>query len=165
MSDILTPGMFSLNNRRSTAPYVVSSQLRSDPGQFVSNGIGFQWQGISLLDGYMKNFAEDAQAYCKQVAEELAPVMQAYMQQNAPWRDRTGQTRQGLKAVVVDRPSQAQTDILIGYTTFNGYFLETKTYNGKSYAILVPTANYFAPLLGGQIRSYRPNGAGGGRLG
>lgn len=164
MTEILTPGMFSLNDRRTTAPYVLTSQLRSDPGQFLQNGIGFQWKGISLLDGYMKNFADNAQTYRRQVAEELAPVMEAYMKQNAKWRDRTGQTRAGLKAVVSHRDQQGQSDILIGYTTFNGFFLETKTYRGVSYAILGPTAQYFAPLMRARMGEYRPSGVGGGRL-
>lgn len=164
MPNILTPGMFSLNERRNSAPYVLTSQLRSDPGHFLQNGIGFNWQGVSLLDGYMKKFAEDAQAYRRQVAEEIAPVVEAYMKQNAPWKDRTGQTRAGLKAVVSHRDNQGQSDLLIGYTTFNGVFLENKTYNGKSYAILRPTLAYFAPLVGARMGEYRPSGVGAGRL-
>lgn len=164
MTEILTPGMFSLNERRNTAPYVLSSQLRSDPGRFLQNGIGFEWTGISLLDSYMKNFSDNVQAYRRQVAEELAPVMESYMKQTARWRDRTGQTRQGLKAVVSHRDSQGQSDILIGYTTFNGYFLETQTYRGVSYAILGPTAQYFAPILRARLGEYSAHGVGAGRL-
>lgn len=156
MVEILTPYQFSLNDRRSSAPYVESSQLRGEQGRFVANGIGFEWKGFSLIDAYLRNFAEDVQAYRRQVAEEIVPAIETYMKTYAPWRDRTGQTREGLKAVAVHRDGQGQSDILFGYTTFNGIFLETKTYNGVSYAILPSTYEYFQSLVGGMLREYSP---------
>jgi len=135
--------------------YALSSALRDSVGRFVKDGVGFSWQGLDLFDQSMKKYADDWQDYRRKVAAELGPVMEQYMKANAPWKDRTGLARDGLKAVVVHRDKDGSSDISLGHSMFYGIFLEDKTYGGISYAIILPTIRYFAPIFAGKLRAHR----------
>ena len=156
-------GIFNLqgNNRwQSSAPQVESAALRSYDGRFVANGVGFEWVGMTMLDANIREIGEHAQDIRRQVVNQLAPVMEAYMKMNASWKDRTGEARAGLKAVVTHHDASKSSDINLSHSVFYGVFLEQKTYNGVSYAILLPTLEYFAPVFEGTIKT----SFAGGRL-
>lgn len=76
------------------------------------------------------------QQISREFADE-APQVQSYAQRNAPWKDRTGDARAGLKAEFVgDRFIERQA-IRVSHSVPYGIFLEVR--NGGQYAIIVPT--------------------------
>jgi hypothetical protein len=64
-----------------------------------------------------------------------APQVEAYMKQHAPWTDRTGNARSGLRADPFGNASQR--GIVIYHTMPYGIWLEVR-FNGR-YAIINPT--------------------------
>ena len=78
------------------------------------------------------------------LGEDLAQLMQGYMQTNAPWTDRTGNARQGLTVVV----NLVETAIVftLFHTMDYGIWLEVA--NAGNYAIIMPTIEaHFATVL------------------
>jgi hypothetical protein len=132
---------------------VEAAPVRSDLGRFVENGVGFEFQGLAFLDAKLKDWGDKVQRARHDLADGLAPRMESYMKQHAAWRDRSGAARRGLKALVVHRDREGQSDVIIGHSVFYGAFLENKTYRGTSYAILAPTLRYFSGQIGGEIRT------------
>lgn len=70
-----------------------------------------------------------------------AARMEAYMKDNAPWTDRTGNARRGLAAQRVSN-GFANTIVLYHQVSY-GIFLETR-WNGR-YAIIQPTIEALGP--------------------
>ena len=74
-------------------------------------------------------------------ANRTAPQAESYMRSNAPWTDRTGNARNGLRAqVVVDTNSVA---IVLHHSVPYGIWLEVR-WSGR-YAIIEPTIQQYAP--------------------
>ena len=69
------------------------------------------------------------------LADYFAARMQAYAQQNAPWHDRTGAARAGLRGVAI-KAATAVT-IILATTVSYGIYLEL-AHQGR-YQILLPT--------------------------
>jgi len=126
--------------------------VRDAMGRFVQGGSGIEWQGLEALDRSFDEFGVKAHMIAAQTAEALGPVMEQYAKANAPWDDRTGDARRGLKAIVV-HDAQSST-VWLGYSSATpyGYFLENYTYNGVSYAIIRPTIMQFAQDMGSYMR-------------
>lgn len=131
--------------------YIRPSQPRTLDGRFASGPVSFAWEGMTLLDSRMKEYGDRVSETRREVCERLAPLMESYMKQNAPWADRTSQARTGLFAKVQHQENSSM--IVLGYSVFYGVFLEHKTYGGKSYAIVRPTLNYFAPHFMAEMRA------------
>lgn len=76
-------------------------------------------------------------------ANSMAPEVENYMKNNAPWEDQTGNARNGLFA----RPYHAgdETGIVIGHSVFYGIFLEAR-WSGR-YAIIQPTLDVMGPKV------------------
>ncbi|HEY8414649.1 MAG TPA: hypothetical protein VIK99_02640 [Thermaerobacter sp.] len=73
------------------------------------------------------------------LAKNWAGRMESYMKQKAPWKDRTGNARNGLWGAAAFDGSNVY--IRIGHTVRYGVFLEL-AHDGK-YAILGPTQRHF----------------------
>lgn len=144
-------GLAGNDRWQSSAPYVQSSALRSLDGRFVADGVAFEWTGMTMLDQGFSEWGDKYQEARRATADALAPLIASYAKSNAPWADRTGSARAGLKATTVHRDAQGQSDIYLGHSVFYGVFLETKTYGGMSYAIIAPTLAHFAPLVMGEF--------------
>lgn len=72
-----------------------------------------------------------------------APRIEAWMKQNAPWTDRTGNARQTLWAEAFDF-----ADVVVlafGHGVSYGVFLELA--NAGRYAVITPALDYFAPKI------------------
>jgi hypothetical protein len=71
-------------------------------GRFIRGGFGFTWEGLDAVLGLPLRFQEYITKAVAATAADIAEEMQAYAQENAPWEDRTGDARSGLKAVKVE---------------------------------------------------------------
>lgn len=80
----------------------------------------------------------------RRVAEERAKTILEYAKTNAPWQDRTGAARAGLKADVLDSPG-VLTEIVLSHGVPYGVWLEL-AHGGKN-AIIAKTIDAQAPLF------------------
>lgn len=111
------------------------------------NSSGMVYVDVSDVVGGLYRFANFTRAAAKTAAREAAIELEASMKRNAPWNDRTGNARRGLKAEYFE-DSDMGTDLNVGvrlsHSVYYGVFLE---YNGLYHAaylsrrrpILVPT--------------------------
>lgn len=84
-----------------------------------------------------------------EVLEEMAREMEQYAKDNAPWNNRTGDARAGLKAEVdahLTTPS-----LVLMHTIEYGVWLEIR-WSGR-YAIIMPTIEEFGPRVMERIGS------------
>lgn len=112
------------------------------------------WEGNVYVDvsdvvGGLYRFANFTRAAAKKASKETAEELERYMKINAPWQDRTGKARQGLKAEYFEETTiSLNSDLNVGVRLEHGVpygvFLE---YNGlyhpeyrkRRRPILVPT--------------------------
>lgn len=73
----------------------------------------------------------------------FAREVEDYAKENAPWEDRTGEARSGLKAIGEQRLTTYS--ITLYHTADYGIWLEVR-WDGK-YAIIVPTLEVMGPRL------------------
>lgn len=83
----------------------------------------------------LRDWAERRRAAVIALAQDWAGTLEARTKQNAPWRDRTGNARNGLTGSVA--VSRNEVKIALGHSVDYGVFLELAR-DGK-YAILKPT--------------------------
>ena len=110
-------------------------------GRFVKNGWGWEWYNLVEFMNLPENFGTAIMDGLKEHLTELADEIEEYAQENAPWQDRTGDARRGLKSQLIIRGDYFEIDL--GHSVYYGYFLEN--YNGGEYAIIAPTLRLFAP--------------------
>ncbi len=93
------------------------------------------------LQGNLRNGPKRVQDAAWSTAQVMSPRVEAYMKLNAPWKDQTGNARNGLAA----RAYQDKKDI--GIVLFHqvpyGIWLETR-WDG-AYAIINPTIDEMGP--------------------
>jgi hypothetical protein len=89
----------------------------------------------------------DSEAYFMSVAYQLAqfyaPQIEAWMKENAPWTDRTGNARQGLYTAV--EKTEKQVVLILSHGVLYGIFLEWA--NAGSYSIIPATLDTWFPRL------------------
>jgi len=83
--------------------------------------------------------APAALAYSQKKAAEI----ENYMKANAPWTDRTGNARRGLRAEVSQSRGRYVTTIKMSYNVYYGVYLEYAM--GRRYAIIEPTQRVKGP--------------------
>lgn len=100
-------------------------------------------------------FGELAQAYVDeidtavlQLANRYAPEIAAWMKENAPWTDRTGNARQTLDSEVYELTETVV--IAFGHGVDYGIFLEEA--NAGRFAIVTPAIDYFAPKIWADVQ-------------
>jgi hypothetical protein len=131
-------------------------RMRGAGGRFASGGAGFAWEGLEVLANNINNHGNTLNNTRKKTMDKLAKDIQAYMQEHAPWRDRTGDARRGLKAIVEHDDNNATSTVWAGHSVDYGVLLETR--DSGALAIVGPTLTIFAPqvmgrLMGGSILS------------
>lgn len=103
--------------------------------------------GLQIISDDIEPFlAEVVDRGAQMVTEKMekgARQIQAYAQQNAPWRDITGQARDGLFAEVYEDYDEIVLEL--GHTVDYGEWLET-IQNGR-YAIIIPTLEKLGGLV------------------
>jgi hypothetical protein len=128
-------------------------QVRDSSGRF-GGGWGFAWQGLSEvadnMEAYGIKFTGDGPL--RQKIEALKDEMVAWAKDNAPWKDRTTDAREGLQGAVVWSDATHFTIFLgHGKDIYYGIWLEVRW--GGKYAIVLPTIHHFAPQIGDKIRT------------
>lgn len=137
-------------------------QVRDAKGQFAG-GWGYAWVGLEASNDALYRWADEKQKRVGEAIEQLAKEMETFMKANFSWSRRSPSERArdgdgalphadtALQAVVV-RNEQGYTIYLgHGKTTYYGIWLEVRW--GGRYAIITPTAEYFAPQIGAALRT------------
>lgn len=124
------------------------TRIQDVMGQFTKGGFGFAWEGLDGVIELPDRFAKRVEGAAADVAREMADEMRTYAQDNAPWEDRTGEAREGLKTVVVTRGNVYS--IFLGYSVDYGVFLETE--DGGKWAIVLPTVERYAGVFAARVR-------------
>jgi hypothetical protein len=75
-------------------------------------------------------------------AHYTAPLAEAYMKQTAPWTDRTGAARSGLRATVI--PAGDKVAIVLYHSVPYGVFLEVRW--GGKYSVIPAAMAFTGPL-------------------
>jgi hypothetical protein len=103
-----------------------------------------EWRGDADMLGRMLEYGQKVQEAVHQVAEYWAPVIETSAKQNAPWTDRTGNARQGLRGFVEDL-SATSVALYLTHSVEYGIYLELN-YQGR-YAIIMPTLEaHYQPI-------------------
>jgi hypothetical protein len=106
---------------------------------------GFEWV-VSPEDAFIPGAEQYVRAVNDavfQTAVEIAPDIQSWMQENAPWTDRTGNARQGLFVFASRSPDGVV--LTLSHGVWYGIHLET-SYQGR-YAIIAPSVDYWGPIV------------------
>lgn len=106
------------------------------------------WRGVETIQANMLDYATRVRLAALQIAYYLAPMMEEYAKDNAPWTDRTGNARQGLQGFVED-VSETIVDIYISHGMDYGKWLELA--HAGRYAILWPTIQAHMPVITGML--------------
>lgn len=114
--------------------------MADESGTFVDDGF------TSWLDGF-----GDPVDNAEEVFREYANVIEEDARENAPWTDRTGAARAGLRAEV-DRGNE-EIVLYLYHTVEYGIYLETM--QSGAFAILLPTLEKYAKTVfenaGGEV--------------
>lgn len=78
------------------------------------------------------------------LAQRYAAEIEAWMKDNAPWTDRTGNARQTLYSEA-ERLVEGAVEIVLAHGMEYGIFLELS--NGGTYAVIGPALDTFVPLI------------------
>lgn len=117
-------------------------QIRDFSGRYAGpNGIA--WQGLDTVFDNIGELGDRIERVTSETMDQLGKEMEAYAQANAPWDDRSGDARRGLKSHVVH--SDTRHTIWLGHTEEYGLWLEVRW--GGRFAILLPTLREFQHRL------------------
>lgn len=105
----------------------------------------FTWQRrpTEAFPALTEAYAEAIHNAVVQMAERYAVEIEAWMKDNAPWQDRTGNARQTLFAEAIDFVDVVV--ILMSHGVEYSTFLELA--HGGRYSILTPALDYFIPRV------------------
>lgn len=90
------------------------------------------------------------------VAERMSREIEAWMRQNAPWTDRTGDARRLLQAEVIDVTGRAAM-IVLQHGVSYGQYLEMR----PAYQIIGPALDYWSPRIMRAVQIELAGGAWG----
>lgn len=99
---------------------------------------------VDTLTPALKGFDAAVDAGMDLAFDSMVPVAESYMRTNAPWRDRTGNARAGLKAIHQAQP-MVQHSLILFHTMPYGIWLEVR-WSGR-YAIIAPSVRELGPDL------------------
>lgn len=105
----------------------------------MANKPGIAWKGD--LTGNLQTLGARTKARMVATAKYVAPQIQSDMRENAPWKDQTGNARNGLFATVQINTNQVA--IVLYHSVPYGIWLELR-WSGK-YAIITPSLAKWGP--------------------
>ena len=113
--------------------------------------MSFSWQRTpsDALGTLAEQYADLIQRTVVDICNRFAPDIEAWMKENAPWTDRSGNARQTLWADVAEIARSAVI-VILSHGVEYGQYLEWS--NGSAYAIVAPAMDHFAPLIWAAIR-------------
>lgn len=97
---------------------------------------------INTLSPRLKRLMPAIDAGVDLTFDSMVPVAEGYMRTNAPWTDRTGNARAGLRAQHVANP-MVRHELILYHTMPYGIWLEVR-WSGR-YAIIAPTIQEIGP--------------------
>lgn len=89
-------------------------------------------------------YAEAIEDALFQLAQRYAAEIEAWMKDNAPWTDRTGNARQALYAEAERLTGQA-AEIILAHGMDYGLWLELA--NAGRFSVISPALDHFIPLI------------------
>ena len=95
----------------------------------------------SLLYAALDNYEEMVLRAVEALGNYYAPVLESYAKANAPWKNQTGNARQGLFGLA-ERGPEVVT-IYLSHGVYYGIYLETRW--GGRYAIIMPAIQAHLP--------------------
>ena len=95
-----------------------------------------------LLDN-LEHGAERVMRAAWVTAQSMAPAVENYMKNEAPWKDQTGNARAGLQARAFKEGDSIGIDL--NHSVPYGVYLEAK-WSGR-YAIIQPTVDHMGPIV------------------
>ena len=116
--------------------------------------MGFRWTSLPsrAWDALVRAWHSRIERGVRAVAERHADDIEAWMKENAAWRDQTGRARRELRAEVeLIAHDMAEIIVRHGEGVFYGVFLELN-YGGR-YAILGPAVDHWGPILWEEVRA------------
>lgn len=128
---------------------VMHGQLRDFEGRFASGGGGVAWMGIDASIAFMEDLQRKTDAGAQRAANRLVDETVMWMKANAPWEDRTGEARSGLKGNVQFNagvgPEGTAMRIFLGHGVDYGIHLELGM--GGRFQIIKPGLDRLAAKL------------------
>ena len=106
---------------------------------------GFEWSTSpeQAFGAGMDAYAATIRSVVLQLCQARAPEIEAWMKQNAPWQDHTGNARQGLHAFA---EAMGQSVVItMSHGMHYGIYLETK--GTGSWGILAPAIDHWGPII------------------
>lgn len=117
--------------------------LRGPGGQYVAFGI--LWTGLEVLANNINRHGTTLNLTRRAAMERLAEEMLEYMQDHAPWNDRTGDARAMLQAVAIHDERAQSSTVWAAHGAEYGIYLEI--YNAGELAIIAPTIEVFSSRM------------------
>jgi hypothetical protein len=104
--------------------------------------MGFTWTTTpeQAFGPLVERFQMGALIAAFQLFTRYAPQVEAWMKQNAPWEDRTGNARQTLYTIVGTTPVAVVLTLAHGV----GYGIHLETGHGGRFGIIGPAVDYWA---------------------
>lgn len=127
---------------------------RNIKGQFVKGGVGVAWSGMEILMANVSSRGDAVYEEQKEALERAKNTAVEYAREKAPWEDRTGDARRGLKGVVVHNDRDRVSTLYLGHTVQYGIYLETRW--GGRFQIIMPTLRTIGPTLQRRISERDP---------
>lgn len=104
-----------------------------------------EWRGIDEIERNLDVYKKKVHEACLSVANYFAPILEAEAKSNAPWTDRTGNARQGLRGFAQD-VSETVVELYLSGKVGYQIYLELK--NSGRYAIIMPTIEaHYKPIF------------------
>lgn len=117
-----------------------------------------EWQDSELFNN-ARHLPGKIDGMVATVVGYYTTVAQAHMRREAPWRDQTGNARNGLKATAVHNPYRNH-QIILSHGVNYGIWLEVR-WSGR-YSIINPTMRVIGPQIMDMIgRRWGPTIGGG----
>ena len=109
--------------------------------------MGFRWitPPRKALVKYAEDYTSAVMDSGRKIAYIQAERIEQWMQQNAPWTDRTGRARKGLRAWV--REIGPVGSIIISHDPNLDYTIWLEVANQGRYSIIDPTLDYWTPQV------------------
>lgn len=114
---------------------------------------GFQWDVPPDLafPQLVERYTRTIMLAGRRVANKRAQDATAWMQENAPWTDRTGAARSGLHVDVLESPG-VLAELVFSHGDDVPYAVWLEIANGGRYAIIAPAIDYWGPKLMNDIQ-------------
>lgn len=105
-------------------------------------GEGFVWEiPPHVIAVNLDAYSDRLKAAIFELAEYFSAVIEAYAKSAAPWTDRTGAARQGLRATAAQEA--AAVVLTLAHSVSYGVYLETGTSRMSPRSVILPTLESF----------------------